>query len=162
CLLRGRGVSAPRRARVIERGARRRRPHARRDARPAGRDDRRGARAARVPGTVSGMFDLSGRTALVTGGSRGIGRAACLGFAHAGADVVVHYRSSGAEAEAVAAEVRALGRRAKTVQADVTRPEEVRRALAGLDQLDVLFNSAGVYPPGALDSLTVEEWDEVF
>ena len=108
------------------------------------------------------MFDLSGRTALVTGGSRGIGRAACLGFAHAGADVVVHYRSSGAEAENVAAEVRALGRRAETVQADVTRPEEVRRAFAGLDQLHVKFNNAGVYPPGALDSLTVEEWDEVF
>jgi NAD(P)-dependent dehydrogenase (short-subunit alcohol dehydrogenase family) len=108
------------------------------------------------------MFDLSGRTALVTGGSRGIGRAACLGFAHAGADVLVHYRSSGAEAEAVAAEVRALGRRADTVQADVTRPEEVRRAFASFDQLHVLFNNAGVYPRGALDSLTVEEWDEVF
>ena len=51
---------------------------------------------------------------------------------------------------------------AETVQADVTRPEEVRRVFAGLDQLHVLFNNAGVYPPGALDSLTVEEWDEVF
>jgi 3-oxoacyl-[acyl-carrier protein] reductase len=108
------------------------------------------------------MFDLSGRTALVTGGSLGIGRAACLGLAHAGADVVVHYRSRGVEAEAVAAEVRALGRRAETVQADVTRPDDVKRALAGLDRLHVLFNNAGVYPPGTLDSVTVEEWDEVF
>jgi NAD(P)-dependent dehydrogenase (short-subunit alcohol dehydrogenase family) len=108
------------------------------------------------------VFDLAGRTALVTGGSRGIGRAACLGFARAGADVVVHYRSSATEAEAVAAEIAALGCRAETVQADVTRPDEVKRMLANVDELHVLFNNAGVYPPGTLDSLTVEEWDEVF
>jgi NAD(P)-dependent dehydrogenase (short-subunit alcohol dehydrogenase family) len=108
------------------------------------------------------VFDLSGRTALVTGGSRGIGRAACLGFARAGADVVVHYRSRAAEAEAVAEEIRALGPRAWTVQGDVTSPDEVTQMLSGLDELHVLFNNAGVYPPGSLDSLTVEEWDQVF
>ncbi len=108
------------------------------------------------------MFDLAGRTALVTGGSRGIGRAACLAFARAGADVVVHYRSSAAEAGGVADEIRSLGRNAATRQADVSRPEEVRRMVAGLDELHVLFNNAGVYPPGALESLTVEEWDSVF
>jgi NAD(P)-dependent dehydrogenase (short-subunit alcohol dehydrogenase family) len=108
------------------------------------------------------VFDLSGRTVLVTGGSRGIGRAACLGFARAGADVVVHYRSAAAEAESVAAEVRALGRHVETVQADVTRAEEVKRMLAAQEELHVLFNNAGVYPPGTLDSLTVEDWDEVF
>ncbi|HZR93980.1 MAG TPA: SDR family oxidoreductase [Gaiellaceae bacterium] len=114
------------------------------------------------------MLGLQGRTALVTGGSRGIGRAACLGFARAGADVAVHYRSQAAEAEEVAAEIRALGRRATVVQADVTRPGEVRRALddvarfAGPAGLHVLFNNAGVYPPGTLESLTVEEWDRVF
>jgi NAD(P)-dependent dehydrogenase (short-subunit alcohol dehydrogenase family) len=108
------------------------------------------------------VFDLCGRTVLVTGGSRGIGRAACLGFARAGADVVVHYRSSAAKAESVAAEVRALGRHVETVQADVTRAEEVRRMLAAQEELHVLFNNAGVYPPGTLDSLTEEEWDEVF
>jgi 3-oxoacyl-[acyl-carrier protein] reductase len=108
------------------------------------------------------MFDLTGRTVLVTGASRGIGRAACLGFARAGADVVVHYRSAAADAESVAAEVRALGRRAETVQADVTRAEDVRQMLAAQEELHVVFNNAGVYPPGALDSLTTEEWDEVF
>jgi 3-oxoacyl-[acyl-carrier protein] reductase len=108
------------------------------------------------------VFDLSGRTVLVTGGSRGIGRAACLGFARAGADVVVHYRSAAADAESVAAEVRALGRRAETVQADVRHAAEVRQMLAAQERLHVLFNNAGVYPPGRLDSLTEEEWDEVF
>jgi NAD(P)-dependent dehydrogenase (short-subunit alcohol dehydrogenase family) len=108
------------------------------------------------------VFDLSGRIALVTGGSRGIGRAACLGFARAGADVVVHYRSDRAEAEAVAAEIRTLGGRAQTAQADVTNPKDVRRMLAGVDELHVLFNNAGIYPPGTLESLTVEEWDAVF
>jgi 3-oxoacyl-[acyl-carrier protein] reductase len=108
------------------------------------------------------VFDLSGRTVLVTGGSRGIGRAACLGFARAGADVVVHYRSTAADAESVAAEVRALGRHAETVQADITRADEVGRMLAARAELHVLFNNAGVYPPGTLDSLSVDEWDEVF
>jgi 3-oxoacyl-[acyl-carrier protein] reductase len=108
------------------------------------------------------MFDLAGRTVLVTGGSRGIGRAASLAFARAGADVVVHYRSLGDEAEAVAEEVRGLGRRGSTVQADVTEPDEVSRMLAGVDELHVLFNNAGIYPPGTLESLTVDEWDRVF
>jgi 3-oxoacyl-[acyl-carrier protein] reductase len=108
------------------------------------------------------VFDLSGRTALVTGGSRGIGRAACLRFAKAGADVVVHYRSDEGDARAVAEEIRSLGRRAEVVQADVTNPVEVRQMLSGLDELHILFNNAGVYPPGTLESLTVDEWDHVF
>jgi 3-oxoacyl-[acyl-carrier protein] reductase len=108
------------------------------------------------------MLDLSGRTVLVTGGSRGIGRAACLGFARAGADVLVHYRSGAAQAEAVAESIRSLGRTASTVQADVTQPDEVGRMLDGVGELHVLFNNAGVYPPGTLDSVTQEEWDEVF
>ncbi len=106
--------------------------------------------------------DLTGRTVLVTGGSRGIGRAACLGFAAAGADVVVHYRSLADEAETVADGIRSLGRQASTVQADVTRPDEVARMLSSLDELHVLFNNAGVYPPGTLESLTADEWDRVF
>jgi 3-oxoacyl-[acyl-carrier protein] reductase len=108
------------------------------------------------------VFDLSGRTALVTGGSRGIGRAACLAFARAGAGVVVHYRSSAAQAEEVATEIRSLGPDARTVQADITSPDEVARMLDGVGELHVLFNNAGVYPPGALESLTVDEWDRNF
>jgi len=108
------------------------------------------------------MFDLGGRTALVTGGSRGIGRAACLAFARAGADVVVHYRAETAAAESVADEVRALGRRASTVRADVAEPDDVRRMVSGLEELHVVFNNAGIYPPGTLETLTAEEWDHVF
>jgi 3-oxoacyl-[acyl-carrier protein] reductase len=111
---------------------------------------------------------LSGRTALVTGGSGGIGRAACLGFARAGADVVVHYRSLAPAAEETAAGVRDLGRRALVVQADVTRADEVARMVGqaadfvGDRGLHVLFNNAGIYPPGSLESLTQDEWDHIF
>lgn len=113
-------------------------------------------------------FDLTGRTALVTGASRGIGRAACLGFARAGADVVVHYREDRANAEMVAAGILELGRRAEVVQADLTSPDAVRAmmervaAFVGEAGLHVLFNNAGIYPPGTLESLTPEEWDRVF
>jgi 3-oxoacyl-[acyl-carrier protein] reductase len=111
---------------------------------------------------------LAGRTALVTGGSGGIGRAACLGFARSGADVVVHYGTHETAAEEAAAEIRGLGRRALVVQADVTRPDEVARMVepvrefAGERGLHVLFNNAGIYPPGSLESLGPEEWDRVF
>jgi 3-oxoacyl-[acyl-carrier protein] reductase len=120
------------------------------------------------PPDEASVFDLAGRAALVTGGSGGIGRAACLGFARAGADVIVHFRSSEAEAAATAAEIRALGRRALAVQADVTRPQEVgsmiveTAAFVGGTGLHILFNNAGAYPPGTLESISVEEWDEVF
>jgi 3-oxoacyl-[acyl-carrier protein] reductase len=111
------------------------------------------------------LTPLAGRVALVTGGSRGIGRAACLGFARAGADVVVHCRERRGEAERVAAEARALGRRALVVQADVTDEAEVARMLdevrAFAPALHVLLNNAGVYPAGSLETLTLEEWERV-
>jgi NAD(P)-dependent dehydrogenase (short-subunit alcohol dehydrogenase family) len=113
------------------------------------------------------VCDLTGRCVLVTGGSRGIGRAACLGFARAGADVVVDYNTDREAGELVAAELRSIGRRAAFVQADITSPGEVESmmpdvaAFAGDRGLHVLFNNAGVYPSGSLESLSVEEWDRV-
>lgn len=108
---------------------------------------------------------LAGRTALVTGGSGGIGRAACVGFARAGADVVVHCGSARAGAEEVADEVRALGRRALVVQADVTDEACVAAMLEQVADfaptLHVLLNNAGVYPAGSIETLTLAEWERV-
>ena len=136
---------------------------------------------------LESLFGLAGRTALVTGGSRGIGRAACLGLASAGAAVAVHYGSDADAAAGVVAEIEATGGRAVAVGADLTRPETIRplmeevaafarSARSGADlarsgsdperadpgALHVLVNNAGIYPPGSLETLTAEEWDHVF
>src|SRR6266571_3104646 len=90
---------------------------------------------------------LAGKVVLVTGGSRGIGRAIALACATAGADVALTYRTGQREADDVAAAVRALGRRAAVLPADVTRPEEVVRLAAGarsaFGRVDVWINNAG-------------------
>jgi NAD(P)-dependent dehydrogenase (short-subunit alcohol dehydrogenase family) len=116
--------------------------------------------------TPAERFDLSGRTALVTGGSRGLGRAIVLGLAAAGADVVIASRRLDA-CESLAAEVtRATGRRALAHAVDVSRWDEleplVERAYETFGRLDVLVNNAGkspLYPsPEAIDE---EHWDRV-
>lgn len=104
--------------------------------------------------------------ALVTGSARGIGRALVLALARDGFDVVVHYRSSRAQAEEVAAEARSYGGSAHLLQADVTDPvaaaglvEESHRLLGGLT---VLVNNVGNYHHGPLDELDPETWQEMF
>lgn len=107
------------------------------------------------------MGELSGRTALVTGAGRGIGRATALGLARAGASVALGARTV-AEIEAVAAEVRGLGGRAAAGACDVSRPDEVRRlfeqARAELGPVDILVNAAGVAPSALLHRTTTEQW----
>src|SRR5262249_56386400 len=100
---------------------------------------------------MSGETDFEGRKALVTGGSRGIGRAVCLELARRGADVAFIYRSRDVEAEATASEIRALDRRALALKADLAQAAAVGaavdRAAAEFGRLDVLVPAAGA--PGA-------------
>jgi 3-oxoacyl-[acyl-carrier protein] reductase len=103
------------------------------------------------------MFcSLEGRTALVTGGSRGIGRAIAVELAGAGASVVVAYRSGAEEAEAVAKET---GGRA--VQADVSDPDEARGLVEEAGDLDILVNNAGLTRDGVLARMTDDDWRAV-
>ena len=99
---------------------------------------------------------LEGKTALVTGASRGIGRAIALELARAGATVVVGYRSGAAEAEEVAAEA---GGRA--VQADVSSAEEAARLVADSGDVDILVNNAGVTRDGVLVRMPDDDWRAV-
>jgi pteridine reductase len=106
-------------------------------------------------------MDSRTRVALVTGGAKRVGRAIVLRLADAGFDVAFTYLSSQPEAEAVAAEVRAKGRRAKTIRADLTQPPvatvEIHRAVAiDFDRLDVLVNSASLWQPAELSKTTSE------
>ena len=113
------------------------------------------------------MADLEGRVALITGASRGIGRAAALALARIGCDVAINYVRAQDEALAAVAEIEALGRRALAVQADVSHEPQVRRMVAeverGLGPVDVLVNNAGInpgLPAGGLNALGYEQWAE--
>ncbi len=108
---------------------------------------------------------FEGRVALVTGAARRIGRSIALKLSAEGADVVVNYRSSKAEAEQVAAEITAAGRRALAWQADVSRRDAVLGMIAEVERtfgrLDILVNNAGVFFPAKFEQLTEEQWDTI-
>jgi len=108
---------------------------------------------------------LAGRVALVTGGSRGIGRAIALALGEAGADVAVNYRSRAADAQAVRDRVAALGRRSVGIAADVSLAAEVQRLVAdvraALGPIDILVNNAGIARPQKLDEISEADWDEI-
>jgi 3-oxoacyl-[acyl-carrier protein] reductase len=92
-------------------------------------------------------MDLSGKTAIVTGSARGIGRAIVRRFAAAGADVVINYVRSVEPAQSLAAEVQTLGRQALVVQADVSQRTQVEAMLAQvlrLGKVDILVSNAGI------------------
>jgi 3-oxoacyl-[acyl-carrier protein] reductase len=113
------------------------------------------------------MSNLSGKTALVTGASRGIGRASALALAKAGAQVLVHYSSSEPEADAVVAEIRKAGGKADKVGADLRQAEgphalarQVRAIIGG--RLDILVANAGISKSASIEDTRVEDFDNLF
>lgn len=112
--------------------------------------------------TISGLF---GRTALVTGGSRGIGAAIALRLAQEGADVALTYANSAGRADQVAAGIEALGRRSIALQADNRDAAAVEAAVAAtateFGRLDILVNNAGLFLAAPVDQLAVSEFDEI-
>jgi 3-oxoacyl-[acyl-carrier protein] reductase len=111
------------------------------------------------------MTDLAGKIALVTGGSRGIGRAIAVALARAGADVAVNYVSDEAAAREAAAEIEQAGRRAIAIQADVSNAGEVTRLVTTIGRelgaVSILVNNAGVTRPQPLDEITEKDWDDL-
>ena len=110
-------------------------------------------------------ISLTDRVALVTGASRGIGRAIALALAEAGVHVAVNYRERANAAREVVAAVEGLGRRGIAAQADVSEGSEVTRLVADvrerLGDVDILVNNAGISRPQALDAITEADWDEL-
>jgi 3-oxoacyl-[acyl-carrier protein] reductase len=113
------------------------------------------------------MNGLTGKTALVTGASRGIGRATALALARAGAQVLVHYSSAEKEADAVVAEIRAAGGNAQKVAANLRNADGPHalarqvRAVVG-QRLDILVANAGISKAATIEETTVEDFDDLF
>jgi len=114
---------------------------------------------------AAGQGPLAGRTALVTGGNRGIGRAISLALAEAGADIAIAYRTRTPEAIETRAKVQRLGRRAATIQADVSVGVEaiqlVERARRELGEIDIVVNNAGEIRPQPVELITEQDWHDL-
>jgi 3-oxoacyl-[acyl-carrier protein] reductase len=110
-------------------------------------------------------FSLQGRNAVVTGGSRGIGRAIALRLADAGADVALTFRERAGEAAQIVREIAAKGRRAAALQMDVTDRVSVQQAARdakrALGPISILVNNAGINKPTDFDRVTDSDWDEI-
>jgi len=111
------------------------------------------------------MIDLTGKAALVTGGSRGIGKAIGLRLARQGADVAFSYRGNAEAAKATADEIESIGTRALAIQGDVKDPESaeavVKAALEAFGKVDILVNNAGITRDDLIMRMTEEAWRDV-
>jgi NAD(P)-dependent dehydrogenase (short-subunit alcohol dehydrogenase family) len=114
---------------------------------------------------VQKLFDLTGKVALVTGGSKGLGKAMARGLAEAGADIIISSRHENELRTALDEILQGTGRRGKYFVADMSRREEANRlAKAALDafgRVDVLINNAGTNKPEPIDEISDKTWDEV-
>jgi NAD(P)-dependent dehydrogenase (short-subunit alcohol dehydrogenase family) len=115
---------------------------------------------ARKPGDVSHRFRLDGRTALVAGAGRGIGRSVAIALAHAGAEVWLMSRTQ-SELDSAVSELRAAGARAYALACDVTDAAAVKRAIAALPALDVLVNNAGTNIPEPFVDVSEDHLDRM-
>lgn len=111
------------------------------------------------------LFDLTGKTAIVTGGSKGLGRAMAAGLASAGADVVLVSRSAEQSSAAAAEIATEFGRQAIGIAADVSCPDQVQKmvdqTIDRFGKIDILINNAGINIRGSIESLTLEEFRKV-
>lgn len=111
------------------------------------------------------MKSLTNKIALVTGGSRGIGKAICRALAEAGADVVLTYRTQRDDAEQVLAELKTLGVKTLCLQVDVRKRDNVHQAMDAIKDkfagVDILVNNAGINKPTDFDDITDADWDEI-
>src|SRR5579863_6468597 len=109
---------------------------------------------------------LAGKSALITGGARRIGRAIALALAKAGADVTITYLASEREARQTVRDLEEAGQRAQALECDVRSEDSVRAAVAAAAayhaRLDVLVNNAAVFETARLESLTLDQWDTMF
>jgi 3-oxoacyl-[acyl-carrier protein] reductase len=113
------------------------------------------------------MTSLTNKTALVTGASRGMGRATALALAAAGARVIVHYGRNADEAKSVVDQIRAAGGRADAIAADLAAADGAHRLAAQVrsligDRLDIVVSNAGISNPAGFEDMTVEDFDNLF
>jgi NAD(P)-dependent dehydrogenase (short-subunit alcohol dehydrogenase family) len=110
-------------------------------------------------------MEIQGKTALITGGAKRVGRAIALALAGKGAHILLHYRSSEKEAQNTASEIETLGGRCELFRADLTKSSDIQKMLSAIEKrpasVDILVNSASLYFKTPVNSVREEEWDRL-